>query len=151
MNANWYKLAEKVKGKKVYAFVCTDAWNKFEDRFRIENGLRLAGCEEVSYFPSWVSNRGYWSMYFKNHKDDLISLYDELCDAESKITLYEYISSIIMTKGIPESTIQPKKNILMQAYSIGEMKSASLTVELAMVIQSLICCRLGRILKEFTR
>jgi hypothetical protein len=93
-------LAEKIRGKKIYAIVCTDSWGKFEDRFYIENGLRLAGCKKVEYLARLAGTySGYWSMYYKTHKNDLVWLYDELCDEESRTVLYEFVHSVIYDRG----------------------------------------------------
>jgi hypothetical protein len=91
-------LAEKIRGKKVYAIVCTGAWYNFEDKFMINDGLRSAGCMYVEPFLYRGSDARYWTIYYKTHKDDLIWLFDELCDEESKACLLEYIRCVICDK-----------------------------------------------------
>jgi hypothetical protein len=100
-------LCKKIKGKKVYAFVCTDAWKNFEDRFAINKALRSSGCDEILQFPSNVSDGGYWSMYYKIHNAELVCLYDELCDYESQTVLYEYLRSKICDRGYSGTDVHP--------------------------------------------
>jgi hypothetical protein len=92
-------LEEKIRGKNIYALVCTDAYIKnFEDKSTIDVGLRSAGCGEILLFPCYHSDQGFWSMYYKTQKDNLVSLYDELGDEKSKLVLYEFVRSVIYDK-----------------------------------------------------
>ena len=92
-------LKHKITGKKIFAFVCTRAWNDFIQRHVIHKKLSTAGCEEIRNYATTVSEYRFWIPYYKLHSGDLLRLYDELFDIESKNALYEYICAVVYDDG----------------------------------------------------